>query len=96
VSGVLCGAVAAGGVGAVFAIVTSDLIARIPREAVSLAAGLCASAQSLSYIVASPLIGASVQATHGYGRAFVGLGLWVLPGCLLWLFVRPAPRVDDA
>lgn len=92
--GVAAGAVAAGGVGGIFAIVMSDLLSRVPRESVSLAAGLTAAAQSLAYIVASPLIGLSVQATHAYGLALVALGAWVVPGSLVWLAVRPPGRVD--
>ncbi|MGH7285337.1 MAG: MFS transporter, partial [Polyangiaceae bacterium] len=46
----------AGG-GAINARLTADMIARIDPAHVSTAGGLCAAAQSLAYIVASPLVG---------------------------------------
>jgi ACS family hexuronate transporter-like MFS transporter len=78
----------AGG-GAVYALTTADLLARVPQHAVSFAGGTLAAAQSLALIIANPLIGASVDRWHTDDVAVAVTGLWALPGCLYWLIVRP-------
>ncbi|MBI2388478.1 MAG: MFS transporter [Deltaproteobacteria bacterium] len=91
-SGLALAGVALAGGGGLFALLTSDMPARVPKDAVSLAGGITAAAQSLAYVVANPLIGRSVQATGQYTNALVALALWTVPGCLLWLWWRPPPR----
>jgi len=84
----LIGIAMAGG-GIVYALVTSDLLSRVPPTSVSLAGGTVAGAQSLALIIANPLIGASVDHSHGFITAVTVLGIWVLPGTLYWLLRRP-------
>ena len=87
----LLGVAMAGG-GGLFALVTADLLARVPQDSVSACAGLCASAQSVAYIAASPLIGWGLQHS-GHAATQLGLALWLLPGCLAWLLWTPPPRL---
>lgn len=87
----ICGVALAGG-GGLFALLTSDMLARVPPSAVSLAGGCTAAAQSLAYVVANPLIGRSVQATGQYTNVLVALAIWTVPGCVLWLWWPPPPR----
>jgi hypothetical protein len=44
-----------------YALVTSDLLARMPAGSVSFAGGILAGAQSLALIIANPLIGRAVD-----------------------------------
>ena len=53
------------------------------------ASGISAASQSLAYIVANPLIGFTVDRTKSYTLILIALGLWVIPGCVLWLLWRP-------
>jgi ACS family hexuronate transporter-like MFS transporter len=73
------------GGGGLFALATTEMMARVPSRQVSAAGGLTAAAQSLAYIVAGPLIGRSIQSSGSYTSAFLVLTAWVLPGCGLWL-----------
>ncbi|MGZ3474441.1 MAG: MFS transporter [Polyangiales bacterium] len=82
--------IALAGGGGLFALLTSDMLARVPPGAVSLAGGCTAAAQSLAYIVANPLIGRSVEARGSYHMVFWSLALWTIPGCVIWL-LWPAP-----
>ncbi len=86
----------AGG-GGLFALATTDMMARVSPRQVSAAGGITAAAQSLAYIVANLLIGPSVQISGTYTPAFLGLTAWILPGCLVWLLWRlaPSPRLPD-
>jgi hypothetical protein len=68
-----------------FARLTADMLARVHPTHVSTAAGLTAASQSLAYIVASPLVGRSVDATHAYKSATIVLGALVVPGAIAWL-----------
>lgn len=87
----LVGLAMAGG-GGLFALTTADMLARVPQGAVSATSGLAAAAQSIAYIVASPLIGWGVTRVQHHG--VVGaLALWLLPGCLIWIFWVPPKRV---
>jgi ACS family hexuronate transporter-like MFS transporter len=86
----LLGLAMAGG-GGLFAILMSDMMVRVNPRAVSSAGGITAAAQSLAYIVGNPIIGRSVEQTGGYTFIVVALGLWVIPGCALWLLWRPPP-----
>ncbi len=85
----ILGAVAMAGGGALYALATADVLARVPPEAVSTAGGLCVAAQSLANIVANPLIGASVERLHSYAWIVVALAVWNLPGAVVWLVVEP-------
>lgn len=85
------GAAMAGG-GGLFALLTGDMLARVPAGIVSRAGGMTAAAQSLAYIIASPLIGWSVDRTASYGTALVALGLSVIPGTIVWILWVPADR----
>jgi MFS transporter, ACS family, hexuronate transporter len=80
----------AGGAG-LYALLTTDLFSRVPEASISAAGGLCAAAQSIAYVIANPLIGASAQATHGYRGAVCALGLWLLPGAVAWIVWKPPP-----
>jgi MFS transporter, ACS family, hexuronate transporter len=85
---VLTGISMAGG-GGLFALLSADMLARVPQKMVSSAGGLTAAAQSLAYIVANPLIGWSVDELQSFHVALVALGAWVVPGTLIWILVRP-------
>ncbi len=92
----LLASVSLSGGGGLYALATTEMMARVPSSQVSAAGGLTAAAQSLAYIVASPLIGRSVQASGNYTAAFLALTAWVIPGCVAWLLWRqaPSPRAD--
>jgi ACS family hexuronate transporter-like MFS transporter len=84
------GAAAAGG-GGIYVIATADMLARVPLGRTSSASGMTAAAQSLAHIVASPLVGRSVDRTHGYSVAMIVLGLAAIPTSLafvLWPSMR--------
>jgi len=83
--------VAMAGGGGLFAIVTSDMIGRVGPALAATAGGVTASAQSIMYVVANPLIGAGVETFHGYGAVVVTIALLVLPGAFAWIALR---RVD--
>lgn len=86
---VLIGVALSGNAGA-FALLTGDMLGRVPPKAVSAAGGMCAAAQSLAYIVANPLIGWGANRFGGYTFVVTALVLWALPGCLLWIFWNPS------
>ncbi|HEV8321081.1 MAG TPA: MFS transporter [Myxococcota bacterium] len=87
---VLSGVAMAGG-GGLFALLTADMLARVPPGAVSAAGGVTAAAQSLAYIIANPLIGRFVDLQGTYTYVLVALAAWVVPGCALWLAWKPPP-----
>jgi predicted MFS family arabinose efflux permease len=87
----LFGAAAAGG-GGIYVLVTADLLSRVPMAKTSAAGGMTAAAQSLAHGIASPLVGMTVDRTHGYDAPLVALGAVVLPtslAFLLWPGMRP-------
>lgn len=88
----LAGVCMVGG-GGLFSMLTSDLMARVSPRQVSTAGGLCAAAQSVAYVIANPLIGRSVDHTHGFTVALTALGLWVIPGVLAWIVWPDVPPV---
>jgi ACS family hexuronate transporter-like MFS transporter len=88
----LLGGLGMAGGGGVFALLTADMLARVPPRCVSSASGMSAAAQSISYIVASPLVGKLIDVSGGYTLPFVLLGLWVIPGCVVWLLWKPPPH----
>ena len=73
----------AGG-GGIFALLTSDMLARVHPAHVSAAGGLTAAAQSLAYIVANPLVGRAVDKSHSYGAVLLVLGAMGLPAMVAW------------
>lgn len=91
---VILASLAMGGGAGMYVLASADMLRRMPSNAVASATGLAAAVQSLAQIVASPLIGASLDKDHGWGRVMIGLGLLALPGGLLWCLLRPPPLVD--
>ncbi|HEY5923288.1 MAG TPA: MFS transporter [Kofleriaceae bacterium] len=92
-------AMAGGGI--VYTLATADMLQHMPSGSVSLAAGLMAGSQSLALIIVNPLIGASVDHFGDFDVASIAVGLWVVPGCLVWLLWRvprgqPEPEVATA
>jgi MFS transporter, ACS family, hexuronate transporter len=83
--------VAMAGGGIVYTLATADMLQRMPAGSVSFAAGMMAGAQSLSLVIINPLIGASIDYFGNYDVATIAVGLWTVPGCLLWLLWR-VPR----
>jgi ACS family hexuronate transporter-like MFS transporter len=79
--------------GALYTLVTADLLSRMPPGSVSFAGGILAGAQSLTLIVMNPLVGASVDARGSYDVSAAAIGLWVIPGTLIWLLWRPEERL---
>lgn len=80
------------GVGAITGIHTAELMRRVPRHLVGIAAGTVAASQSLAYIVSMALVGRVVGGSGGYDAAIVGLTLWAIPGFAIWLaWPRSAP-----
>lgn len=77
------------GGGAIYTLVTADLLGRVPPSSIAFAGGILAGAQSLSHIVAGPLIGANVAATTSFDTVALVLGAWALPGTIAWLAWRP-------
>jgi ACS family hexuronate transporter-like MFS transporter len=77
--------VAFAGVGALYALSTSEMFSRLPSEAVPLASGLLPTAQSVAYFIAGPLIGRSVKLNGDYRQVALVLALWAIPGALYWI-----------
>jgi ACS family hexuronate transporter-like MFS transporter len=82
-------AVAMCGGGAIYTLVTADLLGRVPPSSIAFAGGILAGAQSLSHIIAGPLVGGSVAATSSFDTVAYALGAWALPGSLAWLLWKP-------
>lgn len=80
------------GGGGLFALISSDMLARVPPHLVSSAGGLTAAAQSLAYVVANPWVGRSVDRAHSFTPALLALALWVIPGSVVWLAWQPRAR----
>ncbi len=85
-----CLAASACGGGGIYVLVTADMLARVPTWRTSAAGGLTAAAQSLAYVVASPLVGRTIDRTHGYGAVLVTLGLVVLPTSIAFAVWPPS------
>jgi len=77
------------GGGAIYALTTADLLARVPPHIVSFAGGTIAGAQSLALIIVGPLIGLAIDHGLGYGTVALAHGLWALPGTIIWIAWRP-------
>ncbi len=87
--------VAMGGATAVYTLVTSDMLGRMPPASASSAAGIIAGAQSLALIISSPLIGLAVKRYGGYDVVALALAAWVVPGSIVWWAWRPAARFSQ-
>jgi ACS family hexuronate transporter-like MFS transporter len=74
------------GGGAVFALLTADMLARVAPTQTAAAGGLTAAAQSLAYVIASPLVGRVYDRTHSYVGTLLVLGLVVVPVAVGWCF----------
>lgn len=85
------------GSGGVFAMVSADYLARVHPSIVSTAGGVAAAAQSLAYILFSPILGKLIERSDGYVIPYVVLGVWMIPGYLGWLLWKPPPpyRADE-
>jgi predicted MFS family arabinose efflux permease len=82
---ILVASVAMLGAGGLYTLATSDMLAHTPRPLVASTAGMTTFAQSLVYIIASPIFGKCVQVSGHYHWVMIGAGLWVMPWTLLWL-----------
>lgn len=80
------------GSAAVYTLVTADLLARMPSSIASFASGILAGAQSAALIIVSPLVGRMVDELGSYHAATIALGVWAIPGGVVWLATRPATR----
>jgi hypothetical protein len=85
---IIAGLAMAGGAG-LFAILTAEMIRGVGPGAAATAGGATASAQSLMYVIANPSIGRGVEVFDGYGLVITVIASLVLPGALLWLWLRP-------
>ena len=92
---VIFASLAMGGGAGMYVLGSADMLRRMPPGAVATATGLAAAVQSLAQIIASPLIGASLDKDHGWGRVMIALGALALPGGLLWCLLRPPPLLSD-
>ena len=59
--GIAICALAATGGGGIYALVTNDMLSRVPLEQTSAAGGMTAAAQSIAYVVAGPVVGYAVD-----------------------------------
>ncbi|HMG20032.1 MAG TPA: MFS transporter [Kofleriaceae bacterium] len=80
------------GSAAVYTLVTADLLARMPAHITSFASGILAGAQSMALIIVNPLAGLLVDRLGSYDVPSIALGLWAIPGGIVWLATRPAVR----
>lgn len=78
----------AGG-GGLYALATADMMARVPPRSVSTAGGISAAAQSLTYVINSLLIGSFLDSGGSYRAVLIALGVWAIPGSLIWIFWPP-------
>jgi MFS transporter, ACS family, hexuronate transporter len=71
-------AASACGGGGIYALVTADALGRVPARHASAVSGMTASAQSIAHVCFGPLVGLTIDRTHGYGVALVCLGIAVV------------------
>jgi ACS family hexuronate transporter-like MFS transporter len=84
------------GGGGLYAILTADLLARVPVTATGAAAGFMAASQSIAHVIANPSIGLIAEKTAGYAWVCAGLALWLLPMTLIWLLWQPKATAADS
>ena len=85
---VLAGLAYAGG-GALFAMSTADMLARVAPHHVSTAGGMASASQGVAFVLSNLAIGAVVRATHSYNAIIVVLALLVVAGTIAWLARDP-------
>lgn len=90
-TGIAIIAVAMAGAGALYTLAAADLLTAVPPERIALASSTLAASQSLILIVANPLIGLSVTHSASYSPVAIALGVWIIPGSLIWLLWRQRP-----
>lgn len=83
------------GGGAIYALVTADMLGRVPENRTSTAGGLIAASQSLAIIVASPIAGYAIDRSRGYDSAMIACGLVVLPAIVAFV-LWPVDATDSA
>jgi len=77
-------AVAMIGAGGLYALPTADMMARVSPQISARAGGCTAAAQSLSIIVAAPVIGTMLDRTHSYPLVLCGIAALLLPAWAIW------------
>lgn len=84
--------VSVAGCGAMYTLPTADLLARMPPGSVALAGGIMACAQSLVFTIGNPIIGRAVDRLGDYDSICVAIGMWAIPGAVIWLLWRVPAR----
>jgi ACS family hexuronate transporter-like MFS transporter len=87
---------ASAGVGALYALLTADMMGRVHPAHVSMAGGLTAAAQSLMYVLLNPLVGRWADRTHSFDLPMIALGVLALPGALVWMVSAPSGQGASA
>lgn len=88
---VLAFSMAFSGGGAIFALVTEDMLSRLPSSRVSTASGLSAASQSVAYIIVNPLIGIA-RGHFSWNTIAIALACCLIPGAAVWLFTTAPKR----
>lgn len=78
------------GSGALYTLLTSDMIALVHPAQVSTAGGMTAAAQSLIYAVLGPVFGRWIDRTGSFDGPLLLVGSIALPGALGWSLARRA------
>jgi predicted MFS family arabinose efflux permease len=73
------------GAGGLYTLATSDMLAHTPRQAAAATTAFTTVTQSLIYVIASPIIGWSVEHFGNFNWIMIGAGIWVLPCSMCWL-----------
>ncbi len=76
-----------------FAILTAEMIRGVGARTAATAGGATASAQSVMYVLANPAIGWGVARLGGYDAVLLVIAGLVVPGALLWPYLRPRAPV---
>jgi len=88
--------VSVGGTFAAYTLVTADMLGRMPAGSISTAAGVLAASQSVALVVSGPIIGRLADHFGNYDVVAIGLGVWVVPGSVVWWLWRPGQHFDEA
>jgi ACS family hexuronate transporter-like MFS transporter len=78
-------AVGLAGGGAVYTLLTSEMLARVSPAMTATAGGMTAAAQSIAQVITAPLVGRSVDRSGAYTHALVALGVLAIPFALTWI-----------
>lgn len=73
------------GCGGFYALLTADMMSRVPKERASSAGGLSAAAQSVTHIILAPLFGKYIDRTKDFGGMMTILGMMTLPAVLPYI-----------